>query len=283
MTLLEPGGLRFPLRYLTRVALAGVVSTACSEVAAPPGDAADPAVHLVGVVQDSVGSAWPEAAVQAFVFPAPRGQVRANGADDNMFWGRTDQTGHYAIALGQIDQAQIDSVFMTVYTGGCADVATQLARYDLPIRVGLADTVRVNVTTINQFPTVPRLMPQVLCGIGSLEVRKDVSRLGGTFWFSLSIEDVSDSIRGRYDVTYAASYGDDIGYFSGVREANALVLNLRPTQARDMCPIGPVLRIALTSDGGLGKAQWAPTTCWQPTSFTFDVTHQFWFNGWERR
>ena len=73
-------------------------------------------------------------------------------------------------------------------------------------------------------------------------------RVGGAFSVWLSVRDVSDSVRGVWEIAYQASRYPNIGRFAGVMDGDILVLHLSTND----CPGGFTVRTALRSPDTLG-------------------------------
>lgn len=243
----------------------------CNDSAPSPSTPADPVVYLTGAATDATGAPLMPTGISVAVWPAPRDDPAHTFGDHGFFPGQVDSTGAYVVRLGQFDTATLDSVVVGLQSSDCAGTtAASAGRAALTLGTGAADTLRLEVASANTAPVAPVLAVQVLCGRGFMNTA------GGTFNFSfdfnLAIDDLSDSVRGRYDVTYQASFGDEIGHFAAARSATELVLTLTPSVVRDTCPIGGVLRVALDDSGHLGVAHWDQAPCWAPQPFRFAVS-----------
>jgi hypothetical protein len=66
---------------------------------------------------------------------------------------------------------------------------------------------------------------------------------------ALWIDDISDSVRGRWRLNHSASSGDDYGYFSGSLEPESVILQLHATQPTPCT--GLQLEMPVGDDDGL--------------------------------
>ncbi len=144
----------------------------------------------------------------------------------------TDANGAFAVDLAAVEPPELDSV------------RVMATRYDCEGNRVTGVTVRRADIAGARSITMPRInlnfelaTPDVANGAAvcaaiprrtaTLEI-DDMARLA--IW----IDDISDSVRGRWRANHSASIGDDFGYFSGYEAVNAgiseLHLHLRPTE-----------------------------------------------------
>ena len=79
------------------------------------------------------------------------------------------------------------------------------------------------------------------------------------------IDDISDSVRGRWRINYSWSRGDDIGQFSGWRAGNSISLDLRldtpyETPMGSLCT-GYKLELTLEAGDTIGPSSYESETC----------------------
>lgn len=140
---------------------------------------------------------------------------------------QTDAVGGYAGELGPFTDPPTDSLRVRVTQNDCdVQLETHLWHRDLAANDG--DLIVLPTLDLSHRLRQAQLgIGQAICAAivtqSTPELIGDYARLA--LWF----DDSSDSVRGRWRLNHSASFGDNYGYFSGFREVDRLILNLRPT------------------------------------------------------
>jgi hypothetical protein len=233
-------------RPLHRLALLFAVALmACSD-AGPSDTESVPGVYLTGLVRDSDGEPVPGITVSWTAWPAPDSVESGTVSDFAVTWfGRTDGQGRFSAHLGYYSVAVLDSLDVTSGGQDCWGLASSgIRERALEVSPGTSDTVlSVNLTMSRTAPR-GRLVEGPVCAAvvqpPSFENR-----------FTLWIDEVGDSIRGRWNINYQESRGDDYGHFSGVRSGDVVTLDLRHDAPWDTCT-GYALEIPVGTGDTLG-------------------------------
>lgn len=204
-------------------------------------------VVLVADFETASGEPLPRVVAVPEVWPEP---------DSSLIYGEVaiETGGQHPIDLGRFDGGVIDSLRLTAYPSVCSGFDTaRIARRALRLH-GRADTIRVGRLSLS------RIHPRALLTEGP--ACADAIEEGDPFrYFQLALwfDDISDSVRGRWRKSYQASYGDEYGYFSGVRSGDFLLLGLNLVNPWSTCtkytltmPIAApdtLAQAALTSSG----------------------------------
>jgi hypothetical protein len=209
-------------------------------------------VHVVGQVRDPEGSPVSEIQVTWEAWPAPDSQSLSVAG-----FGRTDDAGRFAAELGDYDGSFLDS--LTVRVGGtdCWGFApVEFMERDLEIGPG-TDTVASLDLTLQRTAARGRLVVGTVCAATVVE---RFPGLTAEDHLTLWIDEVGDSVRGRWDITYNWTRGDDWGHFSGALEGNTLVLDLRHDEPFETCT-GYAMEIPIESGDSLGMATYSSEGC----------------------
>lgn len=203
-------------RLVTGALLALILAAACDSTSPE----SDRLLHVRGDVLEAGQAPAPPVVVEIQAWPAPG----PDGSD--LATLHTDAAGVYTADLGPFPTSVIDSLRVRVTQNDCgSQLTTDLRRRDL----ALDGEVLVLPTLALSYR-----LPSAQVGIGgeacaaivtpaSAEIVGDYARL------ALWIDDVSDSVRGRWRLNHSASIGDDSGYFSGSLESDHIMLQLQPT------------------------------------------------------
>ncbi len=139
----------------------------------------------------------------------------------------TDAAGRYQSELGPFPDGVIDSLVVRLTQDDCElRQTTELWQRDLRLSEG-------NALTLPTTALSYRLLPGQLQigGVCAGIVRPRTALFGYDHAaLALWIDEVTDSVRGRWRLNHSASVGDDFGYFSGALESGVLRLQLRPTE-----------------------------------------------------
>ncbi len=208
-------------------------------------------VHVVGQVRDSEGSPVPDIQVTWEAWPAPDTQsLSVTG------FGRTDDEGRFAAALGDYDGSYLDSLAVRVGGTDCWGFApVEFMERDLEIGPG-TDTVASLELTLHRTAARGRLAVGTVCAAMVEHFPGFTAEDHLTLW----IDEVGDSVRGRWDITYSWSRGDDWGQFSGALEGNTLVLDLRHDEPFETCT-GYQMEIPIESGDSFGMATYSSEGC----------------------
>lgn len=141
---------------------------------------------------------------------------------------RTDAGGRYRAELGPFPDPLVDSLRVTVTQNDCGlQRTTELRRQDLTLGDGEA-LVFPTLDLSYRLPAAQLGSGQAMCG--AIATRSTPELLDDYARLALWVDEVGDSVRGRWRLNHSASIGDDFGYFSGALENDRVILQLRPTQ-----------------------------------------------------
>jgi hypothetical protein len=164
---------------------------------------------------------------------------------------RTDAAEVYTADLGPFPNFVVDSLRVRVTQNDCGlQVTTDLQRRDLTLNDGEA-LVLPTLALSYRLPSAQFSIGGEICAAivtpPSAEIVGDHARL------ALWVDDVSDSVRGRWRLNHSASIGDDYGYFSGSLQFDHVILHLLPTQPTPCT----VLQLAIPVGGHNGSTMGA--------------------------
>ncbi len=205
--------------------LAGCSDQAPPEVVVPP--VADPSVYVAGTVVDPDGAPVPRVTITWWAWPGPDSvQQGVASSFDVRYFGQTDTLGRFARHLAYYSIPQLDSVVFTVATNECWGVSGFESRQRaVPLTPVTPDTVFNSRIVLTRTSARSRLALGPNCAV--LVEPPFLSDYGSEDYFGLWFDELTDSIAGRWRINYTASFGDDYGRFSGVRNGNLLTLTLR--------------------------------------------------------
>ena len=157
---------------------------------------------------------------------------------------RTDAGGRYRAELGPFPDRLVDSLRVTVTQNDCG-----LQRHDRTtapdLTLGEGEALVLPTLDLSyRLPAAQLDSGQEMCGV--IATRSTPELLGDYARLALWIDEVGDSVRGRWRLNHSASIGDDFGYFSGARENDRVILQLRPTQPTPCAG----LRLDMPVEGG---------------------------------
>jgi hypothetical protein len=161
----------------------------------------------------------------------------------------TDSAGSFAVDLADVEPPELDSVRVTATRYDCEGdrVAGATVR-----RADIAGARSVAMPRINLNFELTR--PYIVNGVAicsAIPRRTATLQLDDMARLAIWIDDMSDSVRGRWRANHSASIGDDFGYFSGRQTVDGAVttlhLRLRPSGSSS-CP-GLDLVIPTLGDG----------------------------------
>jgi|GEM_PF-6835703 len=177
-------------------------------------------------------------AAEADAVPAPPLDVEVRtwttGSDAAFsVWLQTDLSGGYAVDLESLAPSAPDSVRVDVTRFDCE------AAQSASITISKAELPNTGTVVVPALAIGYRLaLAQVGTGASfcaAVVTRNAVGLIEDEAALAIWIDDISDSVRGRWRVNHSASIGDDYGYFSGSEVdaggTHALHLHLRPTQS----------------------------------------------------
>lgn len=189
----------------------------------PSGPTPEPGVYVSGVVRDEDGIPVPLITVAWEAWPAPDSVEQGSVGDFSVSWfTRTDSMGRFTAHAGYYSIAQLDSVEVGVAPDGCWGLAPLMVRErDVAVSPGIDTVLNRELTLIRTGARARLSLGQSCAVIVTPPPLQEEDRFG------LWIDDISDSIRGRWRINYQGTRGDDYGYFSGWREGNSVILGLR--------------------------------------------------------
>jgi hypothetical protein len=202
--------------------LAGIACSSGTEA----DDASISSVSLRGSVRDTANQPVPLAFVGWEAWPQPTPGLSWSSA------AVADSQGRFSIPLDSIGVAMLDSVLLFYPHLWCSPYrGDSLVLRDIPVASG-------KVTTIDDIELRPAMnAPAMLatgqyCGDASYQWEENqYSGLELGLW----IDEITDSVRGRWRLVFQESRGDDYGHFSGTVQGDSLILDLRLDQPWDAC------------------------------------------------
>ncbi|MGH7507975.1 MAG: hypothetical protein ACREMZ_00710 [Gemmatimonadales bacterium] len=165
------------------------------------------------------------------------------GSDEAIL--RTNTAGSYTADLGPFAAGRVDSLRVLVTQYDCEGQLESELRYrDLPLDGN--PLVLPTMALSYRLPLAQFGNGAELCGA---MITQTPLRFGGDHArLALWIDDISDSVRGRWRLNHSVSIGDTYGYFSGSRELDRATLQLRPTH-----PECSVLQLEIPVGGDNGS------------------------------
>jgi hypothetical protein len=198
---------------------------------------------IVGSARDANGEYLANYSVGVTVERVNNGEWLVLGHDD------VAGNGSFSIpivAVPELEQGDSLVLLMTVAEcRGLAPVRRTLGTRDLADVLG--DTLRVELT-VDSTTGGARLGTGAFCAAGY-----DWPDHYAKFWVGLDIQDVADSIRGRWEIAYLTTRVTERGHFAGVRRGDTLVLELR-IEDFPRCAPGHRLWVLIGADDVLGEA-----------------------------
>ena len=184
---------------------------------------------------------------------------------------RTDLAGLYGAELGPFTDPHVDSLRVRVHQYDCAmQITTDIRRRSLTL--GGGDTLLLPTVALSyRLPRAQLGIGGAVCG--AIVTRNTIESGGDYASLALWFDELTDSLRGRWQLNHSVSIGDDYGYFSGSLESDRLTLLLRPTQPTPCT--GLLVEIPIVPNGSaLGPASISSPdggrTCFVPaTTFRF--------------
>lgn len=176
----------------------------------------DDSIVVTGRVLEAGSAPMPPLPVEVVAWPAP--QAGGTGAVTML----TDAAGGYTAEVGPFPGGRPDSVRVRVTQSDCAeDLPTELMQRDL---AGRGDPLVVPDLALAYRLLAAELdAGQAMCGA----IGPGPGVPGGDFArLALWIDQVADSVKGRWRLNHSISIGDESGYFRGIIDADRLVLVL---------------------------------------------------------
>lgn len=245
--------MRLPHRLLVSLT---VWLVACGDEAPPPDS---PEVQFTGVVREADGTPVPRITFTWHVYPEPDSAQQGAVGPGVRWFAQTDSLGRFAEHVGYYSVAQLDSFELSVLSDGCWGLDSLTVRESaIPL------TPNPLGTRLNRDLTLTRISPRARFAVGPMcAVMVRPPTFESEDRFALWIDDISDSVRGRWRINYHGSIGDGIGYFAGVRAGNMLTLELRQAEPWGTCA-GFTLELPVEAGDTLGAGSYSSTGC--PTS-----------------
>ncbi len=215
---------------------------------------AAPGVYVAGVVRDQDGMPVPLVTVVWELWPAPDSVQQGNVSDYSVRWFmRTDSMGRFAAHAGYYGVESLDSVELAVVVDECWGLAPVTVRERaVTLNPGVPDTVISRELTLGRTAPRARLAVGPACAVivgpPPLQLEDNLA---------LWVDEISDSVRGRWLIDYHGSFGTDHGLFSGSREGSRVTLELRNDSVYDAGPpwgicTGYTLELPLEAGDTLG-------------------------------
>ena len=195
-----------------------LLSIVACDSTAPP---SDQPLHVQGVMLEEGKAPVPPLAVMIQAWPS-------TGTGDSLATVATDATGRYSAILGPSPAGHLDSLQVVVAQNDCiGPLTTEFLMHEVaPNDDG--SLILPSLALSYRLPAAQFGPGLALCGATVTPTSTQVN--GDYVKLALWIDDVSDSVRGRWRLNHSASSGDDYGYFSGVRVGDQITVHLRPTQ-----------------------------------------------------
>ena len=236
------------------IGILAVGLVACSDEAPPPDS---PEVQVAGVVRDPDGKPVSGVTVIWEAWPLPDSAQQGGGSSYSVRWfAKTDGAGRFAEHVGYYSVAQLDSLEIEVGVDGCWGFA--------PL------TVRERAVTLTPSPmgtrldrdlTLTRTSPRARLVVGPMcAVMVGPPPFEEEDRLAVWIDDISDSLRGRWRMNFQGSRGDDYGDFAGVRAGNVLTLDLRHATPWGNCT-GYTLELPVEVGDTLGPGTYRSAGC----------------------
>jgi hypothetical protein len=205
------------LSRLVLVALSVAVLPGCDSTSPAP----DRSLGVLGEVSEQGRIPVPPLPVTVQAWPA----ATAGGADTATTF--TGIQGGYIVELGPFAEGRLDSLRVRVTQSDCGMQVNTDVRHGA-VTIGEDDLVMPALDLSYRLPEAQFEVGGAMCGaivIPTIEgTTGDFARL------ALWIDDISDSVRGRWRLNHTASSADDFGGFSGSVSDNLVILALRATQ-----------------------------------------------------
>jgi hypothetical protein len=139
----------------------------------------------------------------------------------------TDAAGSYSVTLGPFPTGRVDSARARVTQADClSKVTTELWSRDL---ASAEDDAILLPTLALSYHLLPGQFGTGAQVCGAIIVPSSAQAVGDYIRLALWIDEVSDSVRGRWYLVHQASTGSEYGYFSGSLQQESLSLRLQPT------------------------------------------------------
>ncbi len=243
-----------PLR-LASFAVAAVLQACGDSGPAGPGGVAG--AYVAGVVRDPEGSPVQRIAVTWEAWPAPDSAGSGEASDFSIYGsGRTDSLGRFATHLGHYSRAALDSVEIRVGLQRCWGFAPlEVRERAVAVSAGVPDTVLSLDLTLDRTAPRGRLAVGAVCAAMVTPPPFETEN-----YFTLWIDEIGDSVRGRWDINYTESRGDDYGDFSGARQGDVLTLALRHAEPWETCS-GYTVELPLEAGDSLGVGSYGSDGC----------------------
>ncbi len=257
------------IRRLTMAAAALVVLLAsCSDSTEPSGE---PGAYLTGIVHGPDGTPVPLGMVTWDVWPDPDSTKSGTSG-----YAYTDSLGRFAVHLGYFSEAMIDSINVHLVAPECQGHSQNIDIREraLPVNVEAPDTVLAVEYELDQVAPPAKVAAGQYCTWGYDP--EDSFSFGR---FGLWIDEISDSIRGRWRINYQMSRGDDYGHFSGAVEGGTLTLDLRHDEPWGTCT-AITLEAPVQAGDVIGSAALSSEGCpiwdWDLRFFESDAVDWHW-------
>ena len=195
-----------------------VVLVAC-ESTSPPFDSG---LHVRGDVLVEAQAPAPPVGVEVRAWP----DVEPDGSSTAI--QPTDAAGRYAADLGPFPGAAVDSLHVRVTQYDCGmQLTTSLRRVD--VALGGGHVILPTIEVAHRLARAQFGVGMTACAAVVTPATITTPSTADHARLALWIDEVSDSVRGRWRLNHSVAIGDDFGYFSGALEGGRLLLHLDPT------------------------------------------------------
>jgi len=175
---------------------------------------------------------------------------------------RTDSTGRFATHVGYYGVSRLDSLDVSAGGLNCWGLASMTVRErGVTVRPGTPDTVRTLSFTLTRNSPRAQLAVGAACAV---VVGPPPSQLEDRIM--LWIDEIGETVRGRWLINYQESRGDDYGEFTGTRIGDVLTLDLLLASPWDAGPPGGVctsytLELPIEPGDTLGAGTYESENC----------------------
>ncbi|HET8650454.1 MAG TPA: hypothetical protein VFL95_10450 [Gemmatimonadales bacterium] len=221
----------------------------CDNPETPPIEPDQGSVAVQGVVSEEGQPPDPRLPVTIQAW----GALQTGGTDSVRM--ETDSAGEYVAQLGPFSGSMVDSVRVRVTQSDCGrETITDLRRENVALSSG-EPLVLPDVTLSYRLPEAQFGSGAAMCG--SIRVPSTQGVDGEYVRLALWIDQVTDSVRGRWRLNYSTSVGDEYGYFAGVETDAGLTLELTPQPESSCGTIDLAVPFAEENSATLGVGELA--------------------------
>jgi len=169
---------------------------------------------------------------------------------------QTDSAGRFAEHVGYYSVAQLDSFEVRAGGEGCWGLDSLKI-----LESAIALTPSPLGTRLNRDLTLTRISARARLAVGPMcAVMVAPPPFGSEDLLAIWIDEISDSVRGRWRMNFQGSRGDDLGRFAGARNGNLLTLALESESPWEQCT-GYTVELPVEAGDTLGAGSYSSTGC----------------------